>query len=78
MTLDVALKTPLMGQYGTWNGYGGKPMDLVPDGTLRQAYGFFRMKNKENPSDRLKTQMEAIELTLEHHAATNPQVSLAL
>lgn len=50
LTVDEARETPLMGQPGSWDGYGSKPLDVVPDKMLRKARGWFSQKVREQPA----------------------------
>jgi hypothetical protein len=76
MDLATAKATPLMGQPTSWAGYGRAPLEAVPDGVLRQARSFF--KRVDEPNERTKAQVQAIDLVLADREANNPQQSLAL
>jgi hypothetical protein len=80
LTVDEARETPLMGQPGSWDGYSRKPMDVAPDGTLKKARSFFsKLLREEQPKEsreRLRHQVECIDLVLEFHAANSPQTTL--
>jgi hypothetical protein len=78
MTVADAKATRLMGQTGVWHGNGGRALELVPDGVLRQARSFFSQRNREEPSQRLQEQIEAITLVLDDREANSPQERLAL
>jgi hypothetical protein len=76
MDLATAKALPLMGQPTSWAGYGRAPLEAVPDGVLRQARSFF--KRVDEPNERTKAQVQAIDLVLADREANNPQQSLAL
>lgn len=80
MSLDAAERTPLIGDTTKWDGYGSKPLGVVPDKVLRIARRWMRNKLKESntPDDRLARQIAAITVVLDHRAANSPQQSLAL
>lgn len=65
-----------MGKPESWTGYGRTPLDGIPDGVLRQARSFFA--RVEQPNDRTREQVQAIDLILADREAHNPQQSLAL
>jgi hypothetical protein len=76
MNITEARATPLMGQPTSWSGYSRAPLEEVPDGVLRQARSFF--KRVDEPNERTKAQVRAIDLVLADREANNPQQSLAL
>jgi hypothetical protein len=78
LTIADAKATRLMGQTGVWHGNGGRALALVPDGVLRQARSFFKQRHAEDPSDRLREQIDAITLVLDDREANSPQARLAL
>lgn len=82
MDLAHAKNLALMGRPESWGGRGGAPLDLVPDGTLRQARAFFLRCIKEEPKGatrpRLEAQVDAINMVLWDREEHNPQVRLAL
>lgn len=78
LALDVAERTPLLGDSTKWNGWGGKPFGVIPDAILRGARKWFTAKVKESPDARLARQIAAITVVLDHRAANSPQQSLAL
>lgn len=78
MNLAAARATKLMGQTGVWSGHGGRALEHVPDGVLRQARAFFKSRNAEEPSPRLKEQVEAITIVLADREEHSPQERLAL
>jgi hypothetical protein len=78
MRVEDAKAMRLMGQTGVWHGNGGRALELVPDGILRQARSFFRQRNAEDPSPRLQGQIEAISMVLDDREANSPQGQLSL
>lgn len=78
MKLMDARALPLMGQPGSWSGHARKPIDDCPDTVLRMARAFFRKIYREEKTQRVEEQLEAIELVIADHEANSPQQQLAL
>jgi hypothetical protein len=78
MKLEEARALPLMGRPESWSGHGRVPLDDCPDTVLRMARAFFRKIYREEKSQRVEEQLEAIELILADHEANSPQQQLAL
>jgi hypothetical protein len=79
--LEVAELVPLMGDSTRWDGYGSKPLGVVPDKVLRAARRWFTQKLNEQGDrrdERFERQVDAITIILEHREANSPQQSLAL
>lgn len=80
-SLEEAELLPLLGAATSWDGYGAKPLGVVPDKVLRAARRWFTQKLNESGDrrdPRFERQVEAITVILEHHEANSPQGSLAL
>lgn len=79
--LEVAELVPLMGDSTRWEGWGSKPLGVVPDKVLRAARRWFTQKLNEQGDRRdarFERQVDAITIILEHREANSPQQSLAL
>jgi hypothetical protein len=79
--LEAAETLPLLGATTSWDGYGTKPMGLVPDKVLRAARRWFTQKLNEagdRRDPRFEAQVEAITVILTDREAHSPQGTLAL
>lgn len=77
--LAAAKALRLMGRPESWGNRGGKPLELVPDGVLKQARRFFADLLREGTkSARMEEQIAAIDLVLADREAHSPQQSLGL
>lgn len=82
-SLAWAAALPLMGKdTASWSGHGRKPIGEVPDGVLKQARNFFSSKVREQPegrtSERMRAQVEAIDVVMDDRALNSDQVALPL
>lgn len=78
--LEAAELVPLIGDSTKWDGYGSKPLGVVPDKVLKLARRWMsnRMKESNTPDERLARQVAAITVVLNAREANSPQQSLAL
>lgn len=79
--LEAAELLPLLGATTSWDGYGTKPLGVVPEKVLRAARRWFAQKLNEagaRRDPRFEAQVSAITVILEHHEANSPQGSLSL
>lgn len=79
-TLVDAKLVRLMGRPASWNGNGGRMLDDIPDGVLRQARAWMKRTAAADggsaTADRMRAQCAAIDVVLVDRAAHAPQMEL--